>query len=246
MLIRRDAFLDAGGFDAAYFAYYEDVDLGWRLWSGGQRVLFAPARRRPPPLGRDQQLLGLYQPRLPLRAQRLPHRLQELRGGPVGAGDAGGAAGADVAHPDAARRGQSGREPARRRPVRRPHRGHGAPAPGAAGRPPARGAGRLLRRVLGRVRRAVLAPRITDRRTVAQFRAQAFLLRHLDAAAAKRAAVQARRRRSDREILERFPPYLRRDLSGRRRTVRERGLPELAPSDLRLVECALADVMEVG
>src|SRR6185295_3288268 len=42
MLIRRDAFLDAGGFDEDYFAYYDDVDLGWRLWSGGRRVLYAP------------------------------------------------------------------------------------------------------------------------------------------------------------------------------------------------------------
>ncbi len=42
MLIRRSAFLAVGGFDPAYFAYLEDVDLGWRLWSAGQRILFAP------------------------------------------------------------------------------------------------------------------------------------------------------------------------------------------------------------
>lgn len=42
MLIRRDIFLDVGGFDEAYFIYYEDVDLGWRLWLLGHRVLFAP------------------------------------------------------------------------------------------------------------------------------------------------------------------------------------------------------------
>ncbi|MEM8962362.1 MAG: glycosyltransferase family 2 protein [Acidobacteriota bacterium] len=42
MLIRRQSFLDAGGFDNAYFAYLEDVDLGWRLWSGGERVIFSP------------------------------------------------------------------------------------------------------------------------------------------------------------------------------------------------------------
>ncbi len=43
MLIRKQAFLEAGGFDESYFAYLEDVDLGWRLWAGGQRVTFAPA-----------------------------------------------------------------------------------------------------------------------------------------------------------------------------------------------------------
>ncbi len=42
MLIRRSSYLAAGGFDADYFAYLEDVDLGWRLWSGGERVLLAP------------------------------------------------------------------------------------------------------------------------------------------------------------------------------------------------------------
>jgi GT2 family glycosyltransferase len=42
MVIRRDVFLDLGGFDEEYFAYYEDVDLGWRLWSAGHQVLLVP------------------------------------------------------------------------------------------------------------------------------------------------------------------------------------------------------------
>lgn len=39
MLIRRDIFLDVGGFDRDYFLYNEDVDLGWRLWTCGYRVI---------------------------------------------------------------------------------------------------------------------------------------------------------------------------------------------------------------
>ncbi len=42
MLIHRQIFLDIGGFDEAYFAYFEDIDLGWRLWILGYQVVFAP------------------------------------------------------------------------------------------------------------------------------------------------------------------------------------------------------------
>ena len=41
MLIDREVFLEVGGFDADYFALFEDVDLGWRLWVMGHRVAFA-------------------------------------------------------------------------------------------------------------------------------------------------------------------------------------------------------------
>ncbi|AAK80283.1 GT2 family glycosyltransferase [Clostridium acetobutylicum] len=40
MLIRKDVFIEIGGFDKDYFAYYEDVDLGWRLWVLGYKVRF--------------------------------------------------------------------------------------------------------------------------------------------------------------------------------------------------------------
>ena len=39
MLVCRDVFLNLGGFDEYYFLYCEDVDLGWRLWLRGYRVL---------------------------------------------------------------------------------------------------------------------------------------------------------------------------------------------------------------
>lgn len=42
MLVRKDIFLKAGGFDEDFFAYYEDVDFGWRLWVLGYKVVFAP------------------------------------------------------------------------------------------------------------------------------------------------------------------------------------------------------------
>jgi len=41
-LYRRDAFLDAGGFDERWFAYYEDNDLAFRLRLRGHRCLYVP------------------------------------------------------------------------------------------------------------------------------------------------------------------------------------------------------------
>jgi GT2 family glycosyltransferase len=42
MLISREAYIDAGGFDRDFFAYFEDVDLGWRLSLLGYRTVLAP------------------------------------------------------------------------------------------------------------------------------------------------------------------------------------------------------------
>jgi glycosyltransferase involved in cell wall biosynthesis len=42
MLVDRKVFLEIGGFDEDFFAYYEDVDFGWRLWVLGYKVIFAP------------------------------------------------------------------------------------------------------------------------------------------------------------------------------------------------------------
>lgn len=41
-LFRRPFFLEVGGFDQRFFMYHEDVDLCWRLWLLGSRVVTAP------------------------------------------------------------------------------------------------------------------------------------------------------------------------------------------------------------
>jgi GT2 family glycosyltransferase len=41
-LYRREAFLNAGGFDEDYFSYFEDVDLGFRLRLAGKKCLYVP------------------------------------------------------------------------------------------------------------------------------------------------------------------------------------------------------------
>ena len=42
MAIRRQDWESRGGFDRELFAYFEDVDLGWRLWAVGREVVAAP------------------------------------------------------------------------------------------------------------------------------------------------------------------------------------------------------------
>jgi hypothetical protein len=42
MLVDRDVFLEVGGFDDDFFAYFEDVDFGWRLWVCGYQVILNP------------------------------------------------------------------------------------------------------------------------------------------------------------------------------------------------------------
>ena len=42
MAVRRADWDELGGFDPDLFAYFEDVELGWRLWAFGREVVAAP------------------------------------------------------------------------------------------------------------------------------------------------------------------------------------------------------------
>ena len=42
MVMRASTFREVGGFDERYFLFFEDVDLGWRLWLLGYRVRYVP------------------------------------------------------------------------------------------------------------------------------------------------------------------------------------------------------------
>jgi GT2 family glycosyltransferase len=43
MVVPRELFLDVGGFDESFFAFFEDVDFGWRLWLYGHEVTYLPS-----------------------------------------------------------------------------------------------------------------------------------------------------------------------------------------------------------
>jgi len=42
LVLRRSLWERLGGFESTYFAYHEDVDLSWRTWQLGLRVVFVP------------------------------------------------------------------------------------------------------------------------------------------------------------------------------------------------------------
>jgi GT2 family glycosyltransferase len=280
LLIRKSSFLAAGGFDEAYFAYLEDVDLGWRLWSGGERVTFAPGAVVHHRSSATSDLLGLFnrgflfernafltayknyeagtwERLMPAILLAFLSRTQSMlvENNPGGAAFAIDPYAGWIANTAPGKRGPNGgsgavpvapipppREPWTPAGILRRFRRHGA-------RESLR---RMLVKIAGRLgadpaRDAeARAPRVTDERTIAQFRTVAYLLGHLDEAAAKRSAIQARRKRSDREIFARFPLYLVPTYPGDADLFASEGFQSWLPEDLPIVRAMLADVMEVG
>ena len=263
LLLRRDCFLAAGGLDARYFAYYEDVDLGWRLWARGERVLAAPRAVVCHRSGATSDHLGmfrrgflfernafltvyknlddeLYGRMMPAVMLTLMARSQHLlaRQNPGGERLAEDPYAGAAADPSA--------EP--------------APPPAAAGPGPVRfgnlrrgdlaGAWRSLRRRLATLvpgdGMGPAHPVLSDAQTVAQLQAVSSLLGRLDEAAAQRRAVQAARRRPDRELLTRFPLWLVPTYPGDEALFASPGFRAWLPPDLPLVEARLADVIELS
>jgi len=264
LLVRRASFLAAGGFDESYFAYLEDVDLGWRLWSGGERIVFAPGAVVHHRSSATSDLLGLYnrgflfernafltayknyedglwEKVLPAVMLTLLSRTQALLLANPGM---------DTLRID-------------------PYAGHIAntgPTPRSVVElPPATtwegfkirwkgyGPRDFLRRGLRKLGIAPppsagtpQGPRLTDERTIAQFRALHWLTGHLDGAAAARASIQRRRKRPDREIFERFPAYLVPTYPGDRELFASPGFQAWLPEELPMRRAELGEIMEMG
>lgn len=268
LIVRRASFLAAGGFDEDYFAYLEDVDLGWRLWAGGERILFAPEAVVHHRSSATSDLLGLfnrgflfernafltayknYEPGL--WEQVMPALLltflsrtqtmliennpggESLRIDPFAGWIANTASPTGTPLASAA----PAAPPLSLGSLARKWRDYG----------PREFAQRALRKLFRRSSPPLLAgpPQLTDERTIAQFRTLSFLLGQLDVAAARRAQVQQRRKRPDREIFERFPLYLVPTYPGDAALFASPGFQSWLPADLPLVRSTLAEVMEFG
>jgi GT2 family glycosyltransferase len=274
MLIRRASFLDAGGFDDDYFAYLEDVDLGWRLWSGGERITFAPGAVVHHRSSATSDLLGLYnrgflfernayltayknyeaglwERIMPALLLTLVSRTQAL----LVENPGGATLRLDPYAGHIANTAPNGNAPSP------------APPPPGVQLPPAwtwsgfkirwtaYGPADFLRRGLRKLLGGAAPsapdavpepPRLTDERTIAQLRGLSWLLGNLDRAAARRQAVQARRKRSDREIFARFPLYLVPTYPGDHALFNSPGFEAWLPDDLPLVRKTLEEIMEMG
>ncbi len=279
MIIRRQSFLAAGGFDQDYFAYLEDVDLGWRLWASGERVIFSPDALVHHRSGATSDLLGLYnrgylfernafltayknyqagwwERVMPAVQLTLLSRTQTLleRNNPGGESfridpydghiaDTGGQGGAGAPGAGAPAVGL----PVADVGLAAKWRGYG---PREFFR---RGLIKAVNRLFGESPRVATpstlpagTPQLTDPRTVAQLRAVSYLLGHLEQAAAKRRQVQARRKRSDQEIFERFPLYVIPTYPGDEELFACRAFTEWLPEDLPLKHRRLDQVMAIG
>jgi GT2 family glycosyltransferase len=248
MLVRRSSFLAAGGFDEAFFAYYEDVDLGWRLWAGGERLTFAPDAVVHHRSGATSRRLGTYhrgflfernafltayqnyeaglwEQMMPAVMLTLLSRTRALlvKDNPDHFLDV---------DPYAGHIADTG-PPVPREALREKWRKYGATEFVR------RGALKAWRTALRRPARPVIW------HTQAQVRAVSAVLRQLDATAARRAAVQARRTRPDREIFARFPPALVPTYPGDEALFGSAGFQACLPKDLPLLRLRLDEVMDV-
>jgi GT2 family glycosyltransferase len=191
MISRRDRLMELGGFDDDYFAYLEDVDFGWRSWIAGYRVLFAAHAVVRHASSTTSDRLGNVERGVLFERNALQTVLKNYE--EDGLREAAGAVFFSYLHRlhhYATTRNTRATE------LRR------APFAGSQGSAPRR---RFVDRVRRRLAGAPSLARIDDPLTTMQFRAFEWIVQNGDRLAAKRAAVQSSRRRSDREIFEKFP-----------------------------------------
>jgi GT2 family glycosyltransferase len=276
MIVRRSSFLAAGAFDADYFAYLEDVDLGWRLWAGGERVIFEPSATVHHRSMATSQVLGNenrgflfernalltayknfdddYWPRLlPLVLLTLIHRTQTLLvqnnpGGGLITLDPYAGLIANTAWPAAlaaaAEAAATGASPASfpKTSLAEKWRGYG---PRELFK---RGVRKALRGLLPRFvfeDPAAAMPRVTDPRTLAQLRVLSWTIGHLEETAAKRRGLQARRKRSDAEIFERFPLAVVPTYPGDEKLFAGEAFAAAWPAGVPRVDYTLGDLMDM-
>jgi len=187
MAVRREAFLDSGGFDDDYFAYLEDVDFGWRQWILGRRILSEPRAVARHHGGATGEALGIFARGFLIERNAFATAYKNLDR------DHFAALMPAVLQAFVTRLAEmiQARNPGASELWRDPY----AREPGSA----------LAARLFGVRREAGRAAALRDPLTLAQARALLWIHRHRESLAEKRRAVQTARRRRDAEIFCKFP-----------------------------------------
>ncbi len=261
LLIDRRAFLAAGGFDESYFAYLEDVDLGWRLWAGGEQIAFCREAVVAHRASATSDRLGLFNRGFLFERNALLTAYKnfdrELWPKLMPAVMLAFLARIETLLVE----GNPGAELLRRDPIAGPAApGSTATGPGASPEGPllakwrrhgSREMARRGGRKLGRALRRFLAGGLTERidldhpQAIAHLRALSLFRRTLDLAAERRAECLARRRVADREIVERFPLSLVPTYPGDEALFASPGFASFLPASPPLQRLRLADIQEV-
>lgn len=179
MIVRTRAFLELGGFDDDYFAYLEDVDFGWRAWLSGYRILWNPDSVVRHKSSATSNRLGDFERGVLFERNALQTVIKNFE--------------------DDLLSRFSG--PIFLTLLHRLHRYTIERNSGASSlsEPP------LDQPARDRGKRGKRKTIVDDPLTTMQFRAIEWFFTHQERVMEKRAAVQKRRRRPDREIFERFP-----------------------------------------
>lgn len=224
MISRRALLTGLGAFDDDYFAYLEDVDFGWRSWIAGYRVLFEPGALVRHASSTTSSRLGDFERGVLFERNALQTALKNFEDLPR--------SGAAVfftylhrLHHYATTRNPEAPE------LIRPFGGR------SSGEPRSR---RL--RILKKLTRRPFLAFIDDPLTTMQFRAFDWVVKNSARIAAKRAVVQSRRKRSDREIFEKFPLHYIATYPGDDELMRN-PLFQLLRAEVRSVDAALADII---
>lgn len=259
-LVRREAFDAVGGFDRDYFAYFEDVDLGWRLRLAGWHIAFAPRAVIHHRSMATSELLGRYRRGVLFERNAFATAFKNLDDHSFGA--LMPAIWATLAHRTTTLLADNNPGGASIRhdpfPVL-PSASHdapratiGGPTPGNAPRRGLRdrlsrfGWRETTRRGLARITSLTLAhggPVVTDPRTLSQLQALTGILAGLDRLVVKRAAVQALRRRPDTALLAEFPLWVVPTYPGDEQFFASTGFQGLLPSSLPLRRARLDELM---
>ncbi len=228
MISRRAPLMDLGGFDDDYFAYLEDVDFGWRSWIAGYRVLYEPRGVVRHASSATSDRIGAFERGVLFERNALQTALKNYDEPSLR--DTAGAVFYAYLH--------------------RLH--HYATTRneriGELRRSPFEGALRSARKpsLIKRARRKIFGPpalaKIDDPLTAMQFRAFEWILQHQERIAIKRKAVQAKRRRTDAEIFEKFPLQIVATYPGDETLMRGALFGILHPH-LRSVERKLGDII---